>query len=71
MASPLFDFSHLTPEERIQLAEDLWDSLPESHIQLTDAQRAELDRRLVLEKADPGRGRPWREVLDEIERRQG
>ena len=71
MASPLFNFSHLTPEERIQLAEDLWDSLPESNIQLTDAQRAELDRRLALEKAEPGRGRPWREVLDEIERRQG
>jgi putative addiction module component (TIGR02574 family) len=57
MASPLFDFSHLTPEERIQLAEDLWDSLPESDILLTDAQRAELDRRLALEKADPGSGR--------------
>ena len=71
MASPVFDFSHLTPDERIQLAEDLWDSLPESNIRLTDAQRAELDRRLALHKADPGRGRPWREVLDEIERRQG
>lgn len=29
MASPLFDFIHLTPVERIQLAEDLWDSLPQ------------------------------------------
>ena len=27
MSSPIFDFSHLTPEERIQLAEELWDSL--------------------------------------------
>jgi putative addiction module component (TIGR02574 family) len=27
MTSPIFDFSHLTPEERIQLAEELWDSL--------------------------------------------
>lgn len=71
MASPLFDFSHLTPEERIQLAEDLWDSLPERHVQLTDAQRAELDRRWALQKAEPNRGRPWREVLDEIERCHG
>jgi len=27
MAAPILDFSHLTPEERIELAEQLWDSL--------------------------------------------
>ncbi|MEO7086807.1 MAG: addiction module protein [Gemmatimonadaceae bacterium] len=27
MAHPEIDFSHLAAEERIQLAEDLWDSL--------------------------------------------
>ena len=70
MASPVFDFSRLSPEERIQLAEDLWDSLPESQPQLTDAQRAELERRRAFHAADPGRGRPWREVMDEIEQRQ-
>jgi hypothetical protein len=25
MAAPIFDFSHLTPAERIELAEQLWD----------------------------------------------
>ncbi|MEO7963025.1 MAG: addiction module protein [Gemmatimonadaceae bacterium] len=69
MASPAFDFSHLSPEERIQLAEDLWDSLPEREVVLSDAQRAELMRRRALAEADPTRGRPWREVLDEIEQR--
>lgn len=69
MASPVFDFSHLAPEERMQLAEDLWDSLPERQVQLSDAQRAELERRRALHAADPARGRPWREVLDEIEQR--
>jgi hypothetical protein len=47
MPHPIFDFSNLTPEERIQLAEDLWDSLaeiPES-VPLTEAQAEELDRR--------------------------
>lgn len=29
MAQPKFDFSQLSPEERIQLAEDPWDSLRE------------------------------------------
>jgi putative addiction module component (TIGR02574 family) len=69
MASPVFDFSHLSPEERMQLAEDLWDSLPERQVQLSEAQRAELERRRDLHVADPARGRPWRDVLDEIERR--
>lgn len=69
MASPVFDFSHLSPEERMQLAEDLWDSLPERQVQLSEAQREELERRRELHAADPGRGRPWREVLEEIERR--
>jgi putative addiction module component (TIGR02574 family) len=65
----VFDFSHLTPEERIQLAEDLWDSLPIRDVTITDAQRAELERRRQLHEAAPDRGRPWRDVLDEIEGR--
>lgn len=69
MASPAFDFSHLSPEERIQLAEDLWDSLPERAVQLSDAQRTELARRLSLHEADPARGRPWSDVMDDLERR--
>lgn len=35
MISPIFDFSHLSPEERIQLAEELWDSLEPSAVPLT------------------------------------
>ena len=27
VADPMFDFSHLSPDKRIQLAKDLWDSL--------------------------------------------
>ncbi|MEO7966526.1 MAG: addiction module protein [Gemmatimonadaceae bacterium] len=69
MASPVFDFSHLSPEERIRLAEDLWDSLPERDVTLSDAQRAELTWRRALAEAEPNRGRPWREVLAEIAQR--
>lgn len=35
MSSPVFDFSPLTPEERIQLAEELWDCLEPSAVPLT------------------------------------
>jgi putative addiction module component (TIGR02574 family) len=51
--------------------EELWDSLEPDQIPLTPAQAAELKRREALHRANPGRGRPWREVLDEIERKRG
>ena len=69
VSSMSLDFQHLSPEERIQLAEDLWDSLPDRRPVLSAVQQAELDRRAELHAAEPSRGRPWREVLDEIERR--
>ncbi|HET9604213.1 MAG TPA: addiction module protein [Gemmatimonadales bacterium] len=69
MTSPIFDFSHLTPEERIQLAEDLWNSLEPREEALDPELKAELERRLELHRQDPGRGRPAEDVLREIEQR--
>ena len=71
MATTRIDISRLSPAERLQLVEELWDSLAPTDIPLTAAQGQELDRREALHRADPGRGRPWREVLDEIEHRRG
>jgi putative addiction module component (TIGR02574 family) len=70
MAHPLFDFSHLSPEERIQLAEDLWDSLvpTPAALPLSEAQARELDHRVAAYRQDGDPGQPWREALDEIER---
>ena len=69
MSSPIFDFSHLSPEERIQLAEELWDSLTPSDLPLAEELGAELDRRLERHREDPGRGRPAEDVLRDIEQR--
>ena len=69
MSAPLFDFSHLSPAERIELAEQLWDSLPEDAVGASEEQLAELQRRRA-EVADGEPGRPWREVLEEIRTRQ-
>ncbi len=69
MSSPIFDFSHLTPEERIQLAEELWDSLKPAELSIPEELGAELDRRLERHRQDPGRGRPPEEVLRDIEQR--
>ena len=69
MAHPLFDFSHLSPAERIELAEQLWDSLDPSATALTDAQAAELRRRRAELEADAEPGEPWEQALNEIEHR--
>ena len=67
MASRLFDFSHLTPDERIELAEQLWESLPIEAINPDAEQLAELRRRRAALQADGDLGRPRKDVLDELE----
>jgi putative addiction module component (TIGR02574 family) len=67
MASNIFDFSHLTPDERIELAEQLWDSLPVDAVGPDDEQLAELRRRRAELRRDGNLGRPWKEVLDELD----
>jgi len=69
VSSPLFDFSHLSPEERIQLAEELWDSLEGADLPISEDLGTELERRLERHRQDPGRGRPAEEVLRDIEQR--
>ena len=71
MSTTRLDISRLSPSERLRLVEELWDSLAPADIPVTPAQAQELERREALHRADPKRGRPWREVLDEIERRRG
>jgi putative addiction module component (TIGR02574 family) len=70
MAHPHLDYSALSPEERLQLVEDIWDSLaqeaPES-VPILESHAKELDRRMAAFRADGQPGRPWREALDEIE----
>jgi len=57
--------------ERLELVEDLWDSIARESDQLalTQAQMDELDRRLVDYEADPDAGVPWEEVRDRLRNR--
>ena len=66
---PPFDIKRLTPRERIELAEQLWDSLVEDEIELTPEQAAEVERRRDRLAREGPKGRPWREVLDEFDKR--
>jgi putative addiction module component (TIGR02574 family) len=53
----------LTPEERIDLAQDLWDSIGERDIPpLSDDELAELERRWALHKQNPSRAASWDEA---------
>ena len=70
MSTPIIDFSHLTPAERIELAEQLWDSLEpreREDLALADEQLTELRRRRAALDADGDVGEPWEAVLDQIE----
>ncbi|MBH8576229.1 addiction module protein [Nostocaceae cyanobacterium CENA369] len=58
------DISELSVAERIQLAEDLWDSILErqEELLLSEVQQQELDRRLENYQKNPANGSSWEEV---------
>ncbi len=71
MSKPALNIGDLSPEERLRLIEELWDSLSDNPgaVPLTDAQREELDRRLDdLERSGP-EGIPWDQVLQQVRSR--
>ena len=62
----------LSVPERIQLVEDIWDTIAEvpEEITLTDEQKAELDRRLDAYHLNPDEGSPWGVVRERIRSRR-
>jgi len=63
------DFSHLSPEERLDLISEIWQSLEAEHIPLTPAQEAEIDRRLATLDEDIKQGRDADVVVTDLRRR--
>jgi putative addiction module component (TIGR02574 family) len=66
------DVLSLSVPERIQLVEDIWDSIAEvpDAVDLTDEQKAELDRRLDAYRQNPDEGSPWGMVRERIRSRR-
>jgi putative addiction module component (TIGR02574 family) len=62
------EISQLSISERIQLAEDLWDSILDiqDEVQLDPAQQQELDRRLDRHRQDPTAGSTWETVRQRL-----
>ncbi len=66
LPNTLAELLRLPTGERIELAMALWESLGDSErdaaFDLTEEQKAELDRRLADHIANPGSAVPWEDV---------
>lgn len=64
----LADVLELPVAERLRLVEAIWDSIADAPdgIELTESQRAELERRLDNYEKNPDAGSPWVEVKARI-----
>ncbi|MEK7684656.1 MAG: addiction module protein [Verrucomicrobiota bacterium] len=58
------DVLALSVAERIQLAEDIWDTIPTraEAVPISDALREELDRRIEDHRRHPERGTDWEDL---------
>lgn len=69
-SSPLTELLKLPAGDRAELAMALWESLTDAEregaLQLTDEQRAELDRRWAEHLDNPNSGIPWSEVRSKL-----
>jgi putative addiction module component (TIGR02574 family) len=69
MTSPKIDISRLSPKERLELLETLWDSLePNEAAPIIPELAEELDRRSAEAAADPEGGRDWAQVKADLKR---
>ncbi len=66
---PRIAFDHLSPNERLDLIEALWESLDAASIPPTAAQEEELDRRIATADADLPASVPWDAIRAETGRR--
>jgi|GEM_PF-227502 len=59
------EYLKLSVSERIQLVEDIWDSIAAeapSTVGLSQSQKVELHRRVAEHRADPSTAVPWEQV---------
>jgi putative addiction module component (TIGR02574 family) len=68
-AALLDQLMRLPPEERVEIAYQLWDSVPtdSDDLELTEEQKAELDRRMAEYERDPSRAIPLEQFLARLQ----
>jgi putative addiction module component (TIGR02574 family) len=60
----------LSPSDRLQLIEALWDTLSEADVPVTPEERTLLDERLADLEQNPDAQSPWAEVRARLEQRR-
>ena len=62
------DVLELPVQERLQLVEDIWNTIAEAPeaLELTDQDKQFIDERLLARQRDPNAGSPWEEVYARI-----
>jgi len=66
------DTLELSIPERIQLVEDIWDTITAgaASVELTEGEKRIIDARLAAYYRNPELGSPWEDVYNNIVRRQ-
>jgi putative addiction module component (TIGR02574 family) len=64
------ELARLSPRQRLDLIESLWESLDDEDVPVTDAQRAELDRRIAGFDQDRKHSIPWNQLKAELRQRR-
>jgi putative addiction module component (TIGR02574 family) len=65
------ELSHLSPQERLDLIGQLWESLSQDTVPVTQAQKIEIKRRLATLDQDVEQGRDADDIIADLRRREG
>jgi putative addiction module component (TIGR02574 family) len=68
MAKPTLDLTTLTVGEKLELIDDIWQSLGPEELELSAEQQEDLDRRLERLDREGPTGVPWAAVRAEMSR---
>lgn len=62
------EIKQLSVSERLRMVEEIWDSIAadQEMMEVTEAQKNALDRRIASHNAAPGQGKSWEEIRDRL-----
>jgi len=66
MSDLIPELARLSPRQKLDLIEALWESLDDNDVPVTDAQRAELDRRIAGFEQDREQSISWDQLSAEL-----
>jgi len=70
MSDLIPELARLSPRQRLDLIEAHWESLDDKDVPLTEAQRAELDRRIAGFERDQQQSISWDRLSAELRQRR-